>query len=127
MGRGQFSASHRTGSRMCSGPVEQLRPMTSTRSAWSTVAAAAMSVPRSMRPEVSRVTWAWTATSSRPSAASARRIPVTWAFTSSMSWLVSMRSTSTPPSTSPVACSAKTSTSSSYVMAPSDGSDVLGR
>ncbi len=45
-----------TGSRMCSGPVEQFSPMTSTLSASSVVIALAMSVPRSMRPLTSSVT-----------------------------------------------------------------------
>ena len=45
---------------MCSGPVEQFSPMTSTRSASSVVIALAMSVPSSMRPLVSSVTCACT-------------------------------------------------------------------
>ncbi len=127
MGSGTFSVSQRTGWRMCSGPVEQFSPMTSTPSATRTVAAAAMSVPSSMRPLVSSVTWAWMGTYSRPASARACFSPATWAFTSSMSWLVSIRSTSTPPSSSPRACSANAAISSSYVMAPSDGSLVDGR
>ena len=47
------------GSRMCSGPVEQLRPMTSMPMPSRMASAALMSVPSNMRPVVSSVTWAW--------------------------------------------------------------------
>ncbi len=70
--RRSAAASARRGSappaRMCSGPVEQLRPITSTRSASSVTIAAPMSVPSSMRPAVSSVTCAWSATG-RPGSA----------------------------------------------------------
>ena len=54
------------------GPVAQLMPMTSGRSASSAVRAAPISVPGSMRPVISIVTCTWSGTS-RPTAAIARR------------------------------------------------------
>src|ERR1700709_2421488 len=48
MGVGQCSPRKRTASRMSSGPVEQLRPMTSTLSASSVASAAETSGPRSI-------------------------------------------------------------------------------
>ncbi len=100
--------------------------MTSTRSASRVTSAAPMSVPSSMRPEVSRVGWTWIGRQT-PASLSALRTPLTAAFSSRMSWPVSMSSTSTPPSMSPAACSRNASASSSYVTWPSVGSEVLGR
>jgi hypothetical protein len=51
-----FCVSQRTLSRIRSGPVEQLRPMMSTRIASRVASAPRMSVPSSMRPEGSSVT-----------------------------------------------------------------------
>ena len=98
----------RTASRMSSGPVEQLRPMTSTSSASSVVSAALMSVPSSILPPFgSRETEAWIGTA-RPTALNASRAPKTAALTSRMSCAVSMMIRSTPPSTRPRDCSSKT-------------------
>ena len=47
---GQFSPSHLTCSAISRGPVAQLRPITGTSSAWTIVAAAAMSAPTSKVP-----------------------------------------------------------------------------
>ena len=85
------------------GPVAQLRPMTSGCSGSTAASAAPISVPGSMRPVSSIVTWPWIGTS-RPAAAMARRQPITAAFRPSRSNWVSMRSRSTPPSSSPRAC-----------------------
>ena len=109
MGSGQFSARKRTGSRICSGPVEQLRPTISTLSATSVFITAAISVPSSMRPLVSSETCAWIGTA-RPVCCIARRMPVIVALTSKISWLVSISKTSTPPSKRAAACSRKIST-----------------
>src|SRR6266550_3344346 len=98
------SDKYRMGSRMCSGPVEQFRPITSTLSASSVVIALAMSVPRSMRPLTSSVTWVWRGIR-RPISENSLSIPATAAFTSRMSCDVSMRRRSTPPSTRYFACS----------------------
>ena len=49
-GTGEYSPRKRIASRMSSGPVEQLRPMTSTFSASSVASAALMSVPSSILP-----------------------------------------------------------------------------
>jgi len=54
-GRDACSVMNRIGSRMCSGPVEQLSPITSTLSDSSVVIALAMSVPSSIRPLTSSV------------------------------------------------------------------------
>ena len=79
-------------------------PMTSGRMASRVVRAAPISVPISIRPVSSMVTWAWIGTS-RPAAAMARRHPIMAAFTWSRSWQVSTTSRSTPPSSSPAAAS----------------------
>ena len=98
----------RIASRMSSGPVEQLRPMTSTFSASSVASTALMSVPRSILPPLGRSeTLHWIGTA-RPSSLAAWRTPNTAALSSRMSWVVSMMTRSTPPSMRPVACSAKT-------------------
>ena len=65
--------------------------------------------------------------SRRPLAANASRAPKTDALTSRMSCAVSITIRSAPPSTSPRACSAKTSTSLPKPMSPSVGSVEAGR
>ena len=57
----------------------------------------------------------------------ASRTPNTAALSSRMSWVVSMMMRSTPPSISPVACSANTVRSSGKVIWPSVGSSEAGR
>ena len=63
----------------------------------------------------------------RPVFSNAARAPKMAAFTSRMSCAVSMIRRSAPPSTSPVACSVKTSNSSPKVILPSVGSSDAGR
>ena len=117
----------RTASRMSSGPVEQLRPMTSTSSASSVASAAEMSVPSSILPPLGRrLTLAWMGTA-RPVAVNASRAPKMAALTSRMSCAVSMMIRSAPPSTRPRACSSKTVTSSRKRIEPSVGSSEAGR
>ncbi len=112
---------------MSSGPVEQLRPMTSTFSASSVVSTESMSVPSSILPPLgSRETEHWIGTV-RPVASNASRVPKIAALTSRMSCAVSMMMRSTPPSSSPRACSSKTATSSRKRMEPSVGSSEAGR
>ncbi len=84
IGRSTFSHSHATGWRIGSGPVEQLSPSASTRSAAIVVAAAATSVPSSIRPDGSRVTWTCRGTPF-PERRIALRHPAMAAFTSSRS------------------------------------------
>ena len=64
---------------------------------------------------------------SRPVALNASRAPKIAALTSRMSWAVSMMIRSAPPSTSPRACSSKTSTSRRKEMSPRVGSSEEGR
>ena len=112
---------------MSSGPVEQFRPMTSTRSASSVVRTAETSVPRSIFPPLGRSeTEIWSG-SVRPVAANASRAPKIAALTSRMSCAVSIMIRSAPPCTRPVACSVKTSTSFANEMSPSVGSSEAGR
>ena len=89
---------------MCSGPVEQLSPMTSTRQRLERrhrardVGAeqhAAARVERDLRLDRTR----------RPISANSRSKPAIAAFTSRMSCAVSTSRTSTPPSTRYFACS----------------------
>ncbi len=75
------------------------------------VAAAAMSVPTSIAPVVSIVTWTMSG-SSRPAAAKAARAPFTAALAWSGSWQVSIRIASEPPSISPWVWTAKALSSS---------------
>ena len=111
-GTGQNSPRKRIASRMSSGPVEQFRPITSTFSASSVVSTEEMSVPSSILPPLgSSETEVWIG-SVRPVLLNASRAPKIAALTSRMSCAVSMISRSAPPSISPAACSAKTSTSS---------------
>ena len=126
-GTGQNSPRKRIASRMSSGPVEQLRPMTSTFSASSVASAAETSVPSSILPPLgSSEIEVWIG-ALRPVVLKASRTPKTAALTSRMSCAVSMISRSTPPSSRPWACSAKTATSSRKRILPSDGSSEAGR
>ena len=126
-GTGQSSPRKRIASRMSSGPVEQLRPITSTFSALSVVSTAEMSVPSSILPPFGRSeTDVWIGTV-RPAFAKASRAPNTAALTSRMSCAVSMMIRSAPPAISPSACSANTPTRSLNRIWPSDGSSEAGR
>ncbi len=112
---------------MSSGPVEQLSPITSTFSASSVARTEEMSVPSSILPPFgSSETEVWIG-SVRPVWANARRAPNTAAFTSRMSWAVSMMIRSAPPRIRPPACSANTSTRSPNWIWPSEGSSEAGR
>ena len=103
---------------MSSGPVEQLRPMTSTFSASSVARAAEMSVPSSILPPLgSSDTEVWIGVR-RPVSLNASRTPKTAALTSRMSCAVSMMIRSTPPSSRPWACSVNTVTSSRKEILP---------
>ena len=114
-------------SRMSSGPVEQFRPITSTRSAVSVASTAWMSVPSSILPPWGRSeTEHWIGTA-RPMSPNASRAPSTAALTSRMSCAVSMISRSAPPCTRPRACSSKTSTSRRNEICPRVGSSLAGR
>ncbi len=127
IGTGQNSPRKRTASRMSSGPVEQLRPMTSTFSASSVARAAEMSVPSSILPPFgSSETDVWIGVL-RFVSLNASRTPKTAALTSRMSCAVSMMIRSTPPSSRPWACSVNTVTSSRKEIAPSVGSSDAGR
>ena len=127
IGTGECSPRKRIASRMSSGPVEQLRPMTSTFSASSVARAALMSVPSSILPPLGRrLMLVWIGTL-RPVSLNASRVPNTAALTSRMSCAVSMMIRSAPPSSRPCACSVKTVTSSRKVILPSVGSSEAGR
>jgi hypothetical protein len=94
---------------MCSliscGPVAQLSPITSTSGKASiAVTAAAMSVPISIVPVVSMVTWHISGTR-RPVASKACRAAWMAILVCRMSWQVSISRTSAPPSISPRICS----------------------
>ena len=82
------------------GPVAQFNPMTSGRSGSMAAKAPPISVPGSMRPVSSMVTWTCSGTS-RPWAAMARRAAIMAALRPSRSYWVSMMRRSTPPSSSP--------------------------
>ena len=75
--------------------------------------AAAISVPKSIRPEVSNVTCAWIG-SRRPVSRKARPAPATSAFSSRMSNWVSMMTTSAPASIPARTCRRAPSASSSH-------------
>ena len=127
IGTGENSPRKRIASRMSSGPVEQLRPMTSTFSASSVASAAEMSVPSSILPPLgSSETEAWIGTL-RPAVLNASRMPKIAALTSRMSCAVSTISRSTPPSSSPSDCSLKIATSSRKRICPRLGSSDAGR
>ncbi len=85
------------------GPVAQLSPMRSMPSGASAVSAAPISVPSSIVPVVSTVTWANTGRS-MPAARSARRAPMMAALACSRSCAVSIRMASAPPATRPATC-----------------------
>ncbi len=127
MGFEQFSPRKRIASRMSSGPVEQFSPMTSAPNPSSVASAESMSVPSSILPPWgSSDTLVWIGTL-RPRSLNASRAPNIAALTSRMSCAVSMMIRSTPPLTSPRACSSKTSTSSRKRIWPSVGSSEAGR
>jgi hypothetical protein len=84
-------ASVRRCSLISAGPVAQLSPIRSTPSGSIAVSAAPISLPSSIVPVVSTVTWVITGTR-RPSASIARRRPNTAALTCSRSWQVSTTS-----------------------------------
>ena len=127
IGTGQYSPRNRIASRMSSGPVEQLSPITSTFSASSVARVAEMSVPSSILPPFgSSDTEAWIGVL-RPVSLNASRVPKIAALTSRMSCAVSMMIRSAPPSSRPCACSAKHATSSRKVILPRVGSSEAGR
>ena len=107
------------------GPVAQLSPSTSIPSGSSAVSAAPISVPSSMVPVVSTVTWTIRGRS-LPAASSARRLPMIAALACSRSWAVSMTTASMPPASMPRTCSSYASRSSAKVTCPSVGSFVPG-
>ena len=87
----------------------------------------AMSVPSSILPPCgSSDTEHWMG-SVLPTTSNASLAPNTAAFTSRMSWAVSMIRRSAPPSTRPRACSANTSTSLRNPIRPRVGSSDAGR
>ncbi len=92
----------RSGSYISAGPVAQLIPKTSGPIASSATRAAPISVPGSIRPVSSIVTWTCSG-SSRPLVRIARRAPLIAALAPSRSNWVSMMSRSAPPSMSPAA------------------------
>ncbi len=94
----------RSGSNISAGPVAQLSPMRSTSIASRAQRAAPISVPGSMVPVSSIVTWVWMGTE-RPSAAMARRAPLMAALAWSRSNTVSTTIRSTPPSKRALTCS----------------------
>lgn len=98
----EWSDRYLSGSYISTGPVAQLSPMTCGRSPSRVVRAAPISVPGSIRPVSSIVTWTWRGTS-RPECAIARRDPFTAALAPSRSNWVSMMSRSAPPSIRPAA------------------------
>jgi hypothetical protein len=100
IGMGALSLNWRSGSYISTGPVAQLRPMTSMPSVLSAVMAAPISVPGNMRPVISMVTWAWIGTM-RPWRTIARWHAAIAALPESRSNMVSTSSRSTPPSSSP--------------------------
>ena len=93
-------ASVRRCSLISAGPVAQLSPMRSTPSGSSAVSAAPISLPSSIVPVVSTVTWA-TIGMRRPSARIASWSPSTAALACRRSWHVSTTSASLPPAISP--------------------------
>ena len=93
-------ASVRRCSLISAGPVAQFRPMRSTPSGSIAVSAAPISLPSSIVPVVSTVTWVMIGTR-RPSARIAALRPSTAALTCSRSWQVSTTSASLPPAISP--------------------------
>src|SRR4051794_36691024 len=116
-GTGEYSPRKRIASRMSSGPVEQLRPITSTLSASSVASTDEMSVPSSILPPLGRrLTLAWIGTL-RFVSLNASRMPKIAALTSRMSCAVATISRSTPPSSRPLDCSVR------VLERPADGED----
>jgi hypothetical protein len=76
--------------------VAQFSPMKSMPIGSRAVSAAAISVPSSIVPVVSTVTWQNSGRSA-PASASARRAPITAAFACRRSWAVSTITACTPP------------------------------
>ncbi len=87
----------RSGSNISDGPVAQFRPMTSTSIAWRATRAAPTSVPGSIVPVSSMVTWHWTGRRT-PARRIARRAPLMAALAWRRSNTVSTRIRSAPPS-----------------------------
>ena len=125
-GSGACSASARSGSTISLGPVEQLRPITSAPLAAIRAAAERGSVPRSMRPEGSRVICAMMGTL-RPTCSIALRAPKICERSSSRSCAVSAMMQSIPPWSSGTDCSRKISTSSLGETRPRSGSLEEGK
>lgn len=84
--------------------MAQFIPTTSTGRLSRAARAACSSVPTSIVPVASKVTWTWRGTS-RPTSAMASRTAKTAQRTWRMSWAVSKRMRSTPPLRSPRAAS----------------------
>ena len=103
-GIGAWPVRWRSGSNISAGPVAQLSPITSTSMACSAQRAAPISVPGSMVPVSSMVTWVWIG-SRRPAARIARLAPLMAALAWSRSNTVSTTIRSAPPSMSAFACS----------------------
>ena len=116
---------YRTGSRKCSGPTEQLTPITSARIPCRIASTAPTSVPSSIRPVTSSATCTCSGTG-RPSSRKAARAPSMAARVSRMSCCVSMMIRSAPPSTSAAACSQNASESPANEMPESAGSSLDG-
>jgi hypothetical protein len=81
--------------------VAQLSPIRLMPSGSRAVSAAPISLPSSIEPVVSMVTWAISGMSPAPAAAIARRAPMIAAFACSRSWQVSTTMESTPPRSRP--------------------------
>ena len=94
----------RSGSNISLGPVAQLSPIRSTPMASSAHRAAPTSVPGSMVPVSSMVTWVWRGRWT-PAALMARRAPLMAALAWRRSNTVSMMIRSTRPSMRAAACS----------------------
>ncbi|MFN8170493.1 MAG: hypothetical protein U0R65_01360 [Candidatus Nanopelagicales bacterium] len=110
---GEVRASVRRCSLISAGPVAQLSPMRSIPNGAKAVSAAPISVPSSIVPVVSTVTWAKTGISD-PVARRARRAPTMAAFVCSRSCDVSMSTASAPPATMPRTCVSNASRSRAY-------------
>ena len=107
------------------GPVAQFRPIMSMPSGSSAVSAAPISDPSSIVPVVSTVTCTMIGIR-RSSSSIAMWQPRTAALDCRMSWQVSMRKASAPPSSMPRAASAYASRITSNEVWPSVGSLVPG-
>ena len=107
------------------GPVAQFRPMASMPSGCRAVRAAPISEPSSMVPVVSTVTLTRIGMR-RCRSAMAAWLPSTAALACSRSWLVSIRTASTPPSSIPSTCWVYASRSVANGAWPNVGSFVPG-